>query len=227
MLANLPAFKQSPIDISVAFALMWLVRCSDVGNVRENPELIKHLKSLQLSQHILRELVIILKDNSTDDFVQAFDVLRSQLKEEEKHYMLDVSLAVCSTNQTLTTCANHILRFFADLLDLEQTYLEQRYRQIQDAPLSSPEDLSDPAWWSQHDLQNRVDLKSTFSLNRNQALAILGLKEGVAPDAIRKAYKVQAQRHHPDRVNSSNLAAVEAAESKFLLVQKAYEVLKS
>lgn len=50
--------------------------------------------------------------------------------------------------------------------------------------------------------------------------AILGVDRGAKPEAIRKAYRHLARKHHPD-VNPGN----KAAEEKFKAISEAYEVL--
>ena len=49
--------------------------------------------------------------------------------------------------------------------------------------------------------------------------AVLGLRSSASLSDIKKAYRLQASKHHPDR----NLAADAAA--RFRLVQEAYDVL--
>ncbi len=50
---------------------------------------------------------------------------------------------------------------------------------------------------------------------------ILGVDKNASPDAVKKAYRKLARKHHPD-VNPND----KTAEAKFKELQEAYDVLK-
>ena len=43
--------------------------------------------------------------------------------------------------------------------------------------------------------------------------------------AVRKAYRLMARRHHPDKINSSDATCVAAATARFQKVEEAYRML--
>jgi len=223
-LQDLPEFESRPLDISVALALLWLVADDEKLALNDCPSLKKHLVSLSLTKKMLKNLLSLVRQGKTEHFIQAFNVLRSQLQVEEKEFFLDMSIEVAGEKQPLKETANHILRFYADLLEIDTNQLEQSYRKYYRDALPPPGDLSSPAWWAARefraDIANNHDEIST----RAQALVILGLTEDATAEQIKNAYRRQVQNYHPDRVKSGDNAA---AKTKFLLIRKAYEVLKS
>lgn len=69
---------------------------------------------------------------------------------------------------------------------------------------------------------------NTSTLSRGEALAALGFGKGETPDqeAIKRAYRREALKHHPDRIpDTATKEQREAAEAKFKLATEANEVL--
>jgi len=60
---------------------------------------------------------------------------------------------------------------------------------------------------------------------RDQALEILGLKSNADAVEIKKAYRSLVKKHHPDRFAGQEKAIVKAAETRFIEIQQAYEIV--
>eukprot|EP01066_Platyproteum_vivax_P011351 Platyproteum_vivax@DN5153_c0_g1_i2.p1 len=65
-----------------------------------------------------------------------------------------------------------------------------------------------------------VNMADTSDMKGFDPFVILGVPQGASPLDIKKAYRVQSLKHHPDKNPNDPLAA-----SKFNLIHKAYEVL--
>ena len=54
----------------------------------------------------------------------------------------------------------------------------------------------------------------------------MGLEPQATVDEIKKAYRSQAKKYHPDRIQTQDEALLKGAQQKFLQIQEAYETLK-
>ena len=69
-------------------------------------------------------------------------------------------------------------------------------------------------------------IKAMFVKDTDQAYKILGLKPQATVDEIKKSYRFQAKKYHPDRIQTQDEALLKGAQQKFLQIQEAYETLK-
>jgi hypothetical protein len=91
---------------------------------------------------------------------------------------------------------------FKELLDLYRYCLsrDEQSARLVEAFL----DRTSPDW---RDRVRSTGTGSTAPMSESEALAILGLSPGAAPDAIRAAHRRKMQQHHPDRGGSAEEAA--------------------
>ncbi|GAB5418914.1 MAG: hypothetical protein Crog4KO_01050 [Crocinitomicaceae bacterium] len=62
---------------------------------------------------------------------------------------------------------------------------------------------------------------------RELAFEVLGIASNSDEAAIKKAYRNLVKKHHPDRFAGSDEAIIKAAESRFIEIQNAYEIVSA
>lgn len=73
------------------------------------------------------------------------------------------------------------------------------------------------------------DIHSMLGIQRGAGKAsyeILEISEDVSDQEVKKAYRRMANKYHPDKVSNLGAEHKQAAEERFIEVQKAYEVIK-
>ena len=224
---SIEEFAARQVDVSVAYVLFWLAANSDKLNaLNNNIELKKYLSTLSLQKQTLIELLNLAKQQNDQDLLQVCEILRVQLNNEEKLFFLKMAVIVATVTAKLTTNVNHILRFLADLLNLGQECLANVYFEHTKQSLTEPEDLSSPSWWTEFEENNAKPTVSDRTLSRKAALKVLGLNPTASASEIKQAYRRLVHVYHPDRQTLANEPSAQVAESKFLQIQNAYEVLK-
>ena len=78
----------------------------------------------------------------------------------------------------------------------------------------------------QNEKQKQGTKFSTRNLERKKSLKILGVKEGVKFEEIKKSYRKLVQKYHPDKFEQLGEDQIEMAKNRFLTIQKAYEYLE-
>jgi len=76
---------------------------------------------------------------------------------------------------------------------------------------------------------SQSDIDSVFAMfggSVEDAYTVLGLSSNATDDEVKKAYRVMAMKHHPDKVASLGDDVRRAAEEKFKSIQDAYEKIK-
>jgi len=75
----------------------------------------------------------------------------------------------------------------------------------------------------------QADIDSVFAMfggSVDDAYKVLGLTPNATDEEVKKAYRVMAMKHHPDKVASLGDDVRRAAEEKFKSIQDAYEKIK-
>ena len=74
--------------------------------------------------------------------------------------------------------------------------------------------------------EDRQSLEAMFTSNLESAYKVLEIEPSASNDEVKKAYRKQAQMHHPDRVSYLGEDIQKAANLKFQKINEAYEQIK-
>ena len=74
--------------------------------------------------------------------------------------------------------------------------------------------------------EDRQSLEAMFTNNLESAYKVLEIESSCSNDDVKKAYRKQAQIHHPDRVSYLGEDIQKAANLKFQKINEAYEQIK-
>lgn len=211
-------------------ALLAWVAASD-GNVTANKHNLlrkfagTRAEDLNLALDICREV-------SPDDLIVACEVIH-KLPAEGSRTFMNWAIAVATADGRLEVPANFLLRFFADLTQID---LEETYQQVTKRTLPLPGDPSSVAWWQ--DFESKTESKqganrghssrarkSGMHMTEAEALTVLGLKQDASEDEITKAFRKLAAVHHPDRFSQASENVQRNASKKFARIRKAFETL--
>jgi DnaJ-domain-containing protein 1 len=251
-LADLLGQSEHKIELCAAFAWLWLAAADGSLDLRTHAFLERELECLPGTLRNRDALLSIIAADDLPSFLLACRVLQRDLSVESRAPFLSTAVGVAVAGGELSVSANHILRLFADMLDVNADALGEIFRETSGELLEEPPDLSSVAWWraqapdeSKEQFQSRHGHGSAGAtgeedaedhtryryipgrrFSRTEALAVLGLQRGAARAEIKRAYRRLAQNYHPDRQRTLSSEARRRAEEKFLRVQQAYEVLK-
>lgn len=78
---------------------------------------------------------------------------------------------------------------------------------------------------AQRQAEKRKMHLASLADKREKAFEILGVSPFASGDEIKKAYRSLVKRYHPDRFYGKETAIREAAEARFIEIQKAYELI--
>ncbi len=193
---------------------------------------------LDLALDIAREL-------ESDDLMIACDVVRN-LSHKGSRTFIQWAISVATSDDKLAIPTNYVLRFFADLTNID---LGEAYRQVTNKTLPMPGDPSSIDWWqlregaaaggsgkakpgkakSSHEQgkeQASRAKKSGLHMTEAQALATLGLEQNASQAEVAQAYRQLANIHHPDRFSQSGPEAQRKASKNFRRIREAFETLR-
>lgn len=130
----------------------------------------------------------------------------------ERKKLIDYLIALAFENGPTQMEVVALLRF-SDLIGVRLAYIEERLAWYKER--SGTETTEDPL----------IDLLLNRNVKRRKALEVLGLKDPTTLTAIKKAYRQEALKCHPDKMIHRTEAEQEAAAERFRMLQEAYEWL--
>ncbi len=220
------------IGLGATALLAWLA-ASDGKISADELKLLRELAGKQLPAAELEVALDFARESQLDDLTLACQVVR-ELPRKSQRTFLKWALRVATSNGKLSVPMNYILRFFADLTDLD---VGEAYSTAAGFPL--PGDASSIEWWKVQESatagtdktsqssqeQDGKRKKSGAQMTRAEALAILGLEEHASQVEVAQAFRRLAISNHPDRFAQSGPATQHVASRNFARIRKAFETL--
>lgn len=130
----------------------------------------------------------------------------------ERKKLIDYLIALAFENGPTQMEVVALLRF-SDLIGVRLAYIEERLAWHKER--SGTETTEDPL----------MDLLLNRNIKRRKALELLSLKDPTTLTAIKKAYRQEALKCHPDKTIHQSEAEQKAAAERFRMLQEAYEWL--
>ena len=227
------------LGFSTISLLAWMAvsdrRITDEEHVtlRDIAEMQRNLGELDLALDVARQA-------NEDDLFLACEMVRNQ-PHNGRHQFITWAISVVVADGRITIAENCILRFFADLTNID---LGEIYGAVTRSILPLPGDPSSVEWWNMYEeVTTQESARSASSqwqsatdemnarrrktrISRHQALAILGLDEKATATEIQNAFRQLANIHHPDRFWQAGPEAQRAASKRFFRIREAFESLK-
>jgi len=189
------------------------------------------------------KIVEIVKTRDLDSIELASAILRRDLDRLGRRRIMELWIGMMIADGYVTIAEQHVIRFIADLLDIDIATFKGIYRSVtgQEMPLMG--DPSSANWWrrkspsgsercaqeekSGHSHQSgRQEAPPSRSESQDaQALRVLGLDENATLRDIKKAFRRLAHIHHPDRFTQLGPEAQAAAKENFQRINSAYQHL--
>uniref|UniRef100_UPI0026169706 hypothetical protein n=1 Tax=Phenylobacterium sp. TaxID=1871053 RepID=UPI0026169706 len=130
-----------------------------------------------------RELLDIVRNGEPRPIEQAIRMLSDESRDLRMAFM-DLAITMAMADRKIAVTENHILRFYADALNLGEHILERRFRMISGFELDEPAEPVTPEMWDEED--DAGALPSDTGMTQDQARALLGVRLGATGDEIER-----------------------------------------
>ncbi|RUR34241.1 J domain-containing protein [Vreelandella nanhaiensis] len=101
--------------------------------------------------HELAPIIHIAQQQDLKAIQLAAEVLRKECSKEHSLGVMHQAITVATDSGELSLANHYILRFLADLLNVEPLTLNTLFQELTGSPLATPEDPSRDAYWRIHD----------------------------------------------------------------------------
>lgn len=184
---------------------------------------------------VINTLIQIVKELDLPSMHLACDIVHKHFTGEHARLFVEMAIGVAISDGYLRPAENHVLRFLADLLGLNQETFASLFLEATGKPLPHPSDPSLAGFWAGRGRQRQGQGSSGSTDHTNsrpghdpalvRCYAMLGLEYGASKDEVKRAYRRLARVHHPDRYESLGREAVAAATETFQRIQTSYNYL--
>ena len=230
--------SENQLGTSVLLILTWLASSDGIIDDSEEEQLYEILQASK-NKHDIEPLISIVQKKDLKAIQLACEIVKGHFINEKADLFLEMAVGVAIADGYLFSSENYILRFIADLLNINFQRLNTIFQNITGKDFPEPVDLSRKKYWQnyegRHNGNSKSNTKSDASSQgrkdspHNQKIiyyyAVLGLEVGATKAEIKKAFSRLAQIHHPDRFSSLGDEAVAASTTTFHRIKEAYDYL--
>lgn len=232
--------SNNQLGTSILLILAWIA-ASD-GNVdKKEAKQLAEISATAEHGISIQQLIRIAENHDLAAIQLACDIVSSHFKGEKARLFMEMAVGISIADGLLVPAENHILRFLADLLGVDQAGLNETFINMTGREIPAPSDVSFARYWRDRErAREGTSQQSTGSDNANNhherqrhpskaiaAYATLGLEPGASKEEIKQSYRRLAQIHHPDRFSSLGEESVAAASQTFVRIREAYDYLVS
>lgn len=171
-----------------------------------------------------RELLAIVRNGEPKPLERALRMLADEDRELRSAF-LDLCITMAKVDNKVAVTENHLLRFYADALNLSNEFLERRFRLICGTDL---EELSEPVAPEEWDKKVNTSVQpedSDSGMTINEACALLGVQFGATGNELEHAYRKLSEYFLKQRVEAMGAAAIAVARKRSRKLKDAYNLL--
>jgi DnaJ like chaperone protein len=222
--------SQNQVGTAVLLILSWIAACDGDMDEKERRRL---AEISEASKHgSITPLLRIIQGGDLDALQLAAEIIARNFSGDDALLFMEMAVGMAIEDGYLLPSENHVLRFLADLVGLDDDALNFVFEEVTGREIPDPTDPSRAEYWQTREGARRSKSRSSSqsgaqgaSDERTRYLAILGLESGATAEEIRKAFRRLAQIHHPDRFVRLGEEAVAAATATFQRIKEAHDYL--
>ena len=226
--------SHNELGTAILLVLAWIAACDGTIDEKEAKKL-SEISAAGKHAHEIDPLIRLAKNHDIKAIQLACEIVASHFRGEKALLFLEMAIGMSIADGYLLPTENYILRFLADLLEVDSVRLNSLFKHITGRGIPDPSDVSSSEYWrskeesnaksDQKSRQEEKEKSSTHSSKSTQAYAVLGLEPGASKEEVRKTFRRLAQIHHPDRFATLGAESVAAATSTFQRINEAYDYL--
>jgi len=226
--------SEDELGTAVLLVLAWMAASDGSIDEKETRQL-SEISAASKHGHEIETLLRLVKNHDIKALQLACEIVARHFRGEKAWLFLEMAIGMSIADGYLLPIENHILRFLADLLAVDNAGLNSLFIEVTGRSIPDPSDISSANYWRDRE---QAKSKSNQSSGREErarstprtdraayAYAVLGLEFGASKEDIQKAYRRLAQVHHPDRFSSLGEESMAAATVTFQRINEAYEHL--
>ncbi len=229
----------NPLGTSVLMVLAWIAASDRDVATAERRQLEQIARASEHGSEI-ETLIRCALQRDLGALQLACEVVREHFLSEKAALFIEMAIGMVVADSYLRPAENYILRFIADLLNVDRRRLNELFIETTGREIPEPSDPSIASFWrAKADARRRANgdgdegagqssrARPTRDHRARNSYAVLGLEYGASLEDVKRAYRRMAQVHHPDKYASLGKEAVAAATSTFQRIQEAYQYLVS